>query len=117
MLFKEGLLTWLRRVALRVFVFNSLLALSQFPVFAAASVTLTWDPSPDATVTGYRIYYGVASRSYTNIVDAGDATSITISNLVEGVTYYFAATAYNVLGMESEFSDEVSYTVPSTAGN
>ncbi|MEK6598397.1 MAG: Ig-like domain-containing protein, partial [Gemmatimonadota bacterium] len=80
-------------------------------------MTLTWNPSADSNVTGYRIYYGVASRTYTNIVDVGGATSVTISNLVEGVTYYFAATAYNVLGMESDYSGEISYTVPSAAVN
>ncbi|MDW8308642.1 MAG: fibronectin type III domain-containing protein, partial [Verrucomicrobiales bacterium] len=78
----------------------------------AASVTLTWNPSPDPNVIGYRIYYGVASRVYTNVVDVGNVTTATISNLVEGVTYYFAATAYNILGMESDFSEEVAFTIP-----
>ena len=117
MLFKEGSFTWLRRVALSVFVFTGLLAFSQFTVVAAGNVTLTWNPSADSNVIGYRIYYGAASRNYTNVVDVGGATNVTISNLVEGVTYYFAATAYNVLGMESDYSGEISYTVPSTAVN
>ena len=29
----------------------------------AASVTLTWDPSSDPNVAGYKIYYGTASQS------------------------------------------------------
>jgi hypothetical protein len=78
----------------------------------AAQVTLVWNASSDPNVTGYDIYYGVASRSYTNKIDVGNTTNATISGLVEGVTYYFAATAYNVLGIESDFSGEVSYTVP-----
>jgi hypothetical protein len=78
---------------------------------AAQKVTLAWNQSPDLNVIGYRVYHGAASRNYTNIVDVGNATSATISNLVEGATYYFAATAYNVLGMESEYSDEITYTV------
>lgn len=82
------------------------------PVQAGQSVTLTWDPSPDISVAGYKAYYGVASRTYTNMVDTGNATTITISGLIEGTTYYFAATAYNLLGTESVFSDELSYTVP-----
>jgi hypothetical protein len=91
--------------------------LTQSFTFATQSVTLAWDPSPDPTVVGYKVYYGVASLTYTNVIDVGDATSVTISNLVEGTTYYFAATAYNILGMESAFSAETVYTVPAGSGN
>jgi hypothetical protein len=84
---------------------------------AAQSVTLAWSSSADTNVVGYRIYYGVASRSYTNMIDVGDALTATVTNLVEGTTYYFAATAYNILGMESEYSDEVLYMVPTSGGN
>jgi hypothetical protein len=76
------------------------------------SVTLAWDPSPDSAVAGYRLYDGVASAAYTNVMDLGNATSGMVSNLVNGVTYYFAVTAYDTNGQESDFSDEISYTVP-----
>jgi len=81
-------------------------------VVGYVNVTIQWDPSPDATVTGYNFYYGVASRTYTNITDCGTATVITVTNLSSLTTYYFAATAYNVLGVESVFSDELVYTTP-----
>ncbi len=80
--------------------------------FAAGNVTLAWDASPDASVTGYRVYYGVATASYTNSAAVGNATSATLANLTDGVTYYFAATAYDAAGTESPFSNEASYTVP-----
>jgi hypothetical protein len=54
----------------------------------------------------------VASGTYTDMVNPGNATSVTISGLVAGATYYFAATSYDILGMESDFSNEASYTVP-----
>ena len=95
-----------------ILILISVLAVSQLPTFAAGSVTLTWNPSTDSNVTGYRIYYGVASHRYTNMVHVGKATNATISGLVEGATYYFAATAYSILGLESDFSNEASYTVP-----
>lgn len=90
------------------------LALLHNPVQAVQSVTVAWDPSPDLSVVGYKAYYGVASRTYTNLINVGTATRATIPGLVEGRTYYFAATAYSALGLESVFSDELSYTVPSS---
>jgi hypothetical protein len=89
-----------------------LFALLQNPAQAAQSVELSWTPSSDPTVVGYHTYYGVASRSYTNITDVGAATSVAIPGLVSGATYYFAATSYNILGLESDYSAEVAYTVP-----
>jgi hypothetical protein len=82
----------------------------------ANSVTLAWDPSPGGNITSYTIYFGPASGVYTNSIDVGTATSATISNLVAGATYFFAATATDSSGLESEFSNEVSYTVPSVSG-
>jgi hypothetical protein len=79
---------------------------------AAADVTFGWEPSADPSVVGYNIYYGTVSQVYTNKVSTGNMTMATISNLVEGQTYYFAATTYDVLNQESVFSAEISYTVP-----
>jgi hypothetical protein len=84
----------------------------QLSAFATGSVTLAWNASTDPTVTGYNIYYGGASGSYTNEICAGNATNATISGLVEGTTYYFAATTYAASGVESPFSSEVSCQVP-----
>ena len=83
---------------------------------AASQVTLAWDRSNDSSVTGYNLYYGQASGTYTNVVPCGPATSIVISNLALGVSYYFAATAINEAGLESGFSSEVVYQSVSGAG-
>src|SRR5262245_3869223 len=73
------------------------------------AVTLGWDASTGEGVAGYRVYYGVASRSYTNVVDAGNKTSIQISGLSDTATYYFAVTAYNTLMLESDPSSEITF--------
>jgi len=87
------------------------------PAQALPSVTLAWNPSPDPSVVSYKVYYGVASHTYTQVVDAGKSTNATLSGLVAGVTYYFAVTAYNSLGLESSYSNEVGYTVPANTLN
>ena len=77
------------------------------------SATLAWNPGvPSTDVAGYFIYYGVSTRSYTNRLDAELGTNGTVSNLVAGTTYYFAATAYTTSGLESDFSDEVVWQRP-----
>ena len=83
------------------------------PLLHAASVTLAWNQESDPSVVGYRIYQGVASRTYTNVFDS-PCCEISTSNLVNGVTYYFAATAYTAGGLESGYSAEVAYTPGST---
>ena len=50
-------------------------------------------------------------RNYAFNYDAGNTNSYTISNLQAGNTYYFAATAYDAYGNESDFSAEISHVV------
>jgi hypothetical protein len=73
-------------------------------------LTLTWDSSPSPEIVGYRLYYGTASGDYTNSIATGNLTATTVSGLSAGVTYYFAVTAFTADGLESDFSNEVSYT-------
>ncbi len=77
-----------------------------------AKVNLAWDPSPDPAVVGYRIYYSERPGIYQHVLETGSETSATVVGLCPGVTYYFAATALNASGLESDFSNEASYTVP-----
>ncbi len=84
------------------------------PSAFAADVTLAWDPNTEADLAGYRLYYGTASGNYPTSVDVGKATLYKILGLFEGQTYYFAVTAYNTAGVQSGYSNEVSYTVPTT---
>jgi chitinase len=78
----------------------------------AGSVTLAWDAVPASDVAGHILYYGYRSGIYTVSVDVGTSTTAMLSGLDEGETYYFAATAYDVDGYESSFSNEVSFTIP-----
>lgn len=73
----------------------------------AANLTLAWDPNPEANLAGYKVHYGGSSRAYTNVIDVGLVTIRTVSNLLADATYFFALTAYNDLGAESAYSDEL----------
>jgi len=99
------------RVAL---AFGCLTFLVQNPALSA-NVSLAWNAS--SGVTGYKVYYGGASRAYTNSVNAGSSTTAVVSGLIAGRTYYFGATAVGTNGIESDFSNEISYTVPGGGGN
>jgi hypothetical protein len=76
------------------------------------SVTLAWDPDSGSTVAGYNVYYGSASRTYTNWVTVGNTPEGTVPGLNMGTTYYFTVTAVDASGLESDYSNEVAYTVP-----
>ena len=83
---------------------------------AGASVSLCWDPSTDPDVVGYSIYWGLASATYLDMTNVDVVTNATVAGLIPGTTYYFAATALDSLGLESDFSNEVVYQVPLGCG-
>ena len=91
-----------------------LVAIAQFLSGSAAgqSVSLAWDPSTDPTAAGYNVYYGGAAQYYTNVVPVGNVTTATISGLLPGNQYFLAVTEVDSLGLESAFSNEISYQVP-----
>lgn len=93
-----------------ILVFAALL-ISGVPA-RAADVTLAWDANAEPDLSGYKVYSGTASRSYSGSVDVGNWTRCVMGGLEPGRTYYFAAKAYNATGSESEYSSEVVYNVP-----
>lgn len=77
---------------------------------AQVQITLAWNPSPTPDVTGYSIYYGPATGTYNQVVRVGNTNTATIPDLIVGQTYYFVATAVDSSGLESGYSNEISYT-------
>jgi chitodextrinase len=103
---------WFRRAFFFLLGIGVCVAMAPFSAFAAGSVTLAWSPSISANVAAYKIYYGLASGVYNDSISAAGSTNATITGLAEGTTYYFAATAMDALGVESQFSNETTYSVP-----
>ena len=77
---------------------------------SSGSVTLAWTPSISTNVVSYNVYYGSASGIYSNVISVVGSTNATITGLVQGITYYFAARAVDSLGAESQFSGEIAYS-------
>jgi len=82
----------------------------------AGQATLTWNPNTESDLAGYKVHYGTASGNYTVHLDVHNVTTYTVTGLTNGQTYHFAATAYDASGFESGYSNQVSYTVPTTNG-
>lgn len=85
-----------------------------------ASTTLSWtaptlneDGTSLTDLAGYKIYYGRSPNSYSNQIriDNPSVTTYMVESLSVDTTYYFAATAFNTLGIESRFSSEATVTV------
>ena len=102
------------KVKCRALVLVLFSALATLPAMAQ-SVMLGWQPSPDPKAAGYNIYYGTTSHIYTSKVSVGNVTNVTISGLIIGDTYYFAATTYDSANQESGFSNEAVYANPTNA--
>ena len=73
--------------------------------------TSTQDNRPMADVAGYNIYYGTSAQRYAKVLDVGNVREYTLKDLPAG-TYYISVTSYDSAGNETEFSEEVTKTVP-----
>jgi hypothetical protein len=102
-----------------VLIFYFAVLLSAFNVYAG-DLTLEWDApttNTDGTtltdVAGYTLYYSTISGSYDHKIDVGNVTTYKITNLVEGINYYFVVTALDTSGNESESSNQLITTADS----
>lgn len=89
---------------LRRLAFAALAAMLGITV-QAGQIQLAWDPVSGAT--GYRVYYGTQSGTYTASVTSSAATT-TVTGLQNCTTYYLAVKAFNAAGESAEFSNELS---------
>ena len=77
------------------------------PDAVISNVKLAWDPNPEQNLSGYNVYYGRVSGSYSRLV------TVTLTTATIGVrgskTTYFAVTAFDANGLESDLSNEVQW--------
>jgi hypothetical protein len=77
-------------------------------------VLFTWDANIEDDLDGYKLYSGVESGEYGQIVKLGKVTShkAEFDGGDSGQKYYAALTAFDTKGNESDFSVEVTFVVP-----
>ena len=87
---------------------------------AAENINISWnspvmnmDDSPLTDLSGYKIYYGIESNVYTHSINVGNVTTYRANKFFAGNTYYFTVKAYDHIGNESPYSNEVSLTISS----
>ena len=70
-------------------------------------VTLVWNPNPEPNIAGYIVYYGRVSGNYSRLVTVTETTAMI--GVRGNRTVYFAVTAFDTNGLESDLSDEVHW--------
>jgi fibronectin type 3 domain-containing protein len=70
-------------------------------------LTLVWDRNPEPDIAGYKVYYGRVSGDYTQLVTVTNPRAKI--GVRGGIKTYFAVTAYNTAGVESDLSEEVHW--------
>jgi chitodextrinase len=85
------------------------------PAVSASNAVLGWNASGTPSVVSYRVYYGTSPGTYSQAfgtgLQAGSGTTYTVSNLASDRSYYFAVTAVDSSGNESEYSTEASLLI------
>lgn len=84
---------------------------------ASGSVRFAWDANSEADLAGYRLYMGTQSRVYSSAIPTGLTSTYQLTGLAAGATYYFALTAVNTAGLESDSTPELVYVVPPETTN
>lgn len=110
-------------------LFNIIIILSTIMATAhitkAGGVRIAWDANGEANLTGYYVYYSTNSPGE-EIIDQGGSPimvradqledpnkpTLKMTGLQGGQTYFVAITAFNANGVESDFSNMITYAPP-----
>ncbi|HET6277816.1 MAG TPA: fibronectin type III domain-containing protein [Candidatus Polarisedimenticolia bacterium] len=86
--------------------------------WAATEVILSWDANSESDLAGYRIRYGTSPGNHSmGVVQVPAGTTTTaITGLNAGLTYYFAAHAFDYANNESFPSNEIPAVPVTVAG-
>ena len=95
---------------------NGVAASDDDPTSSPSTAVLRWDAVTYPSPHGYRVYYSFESFKYIHelgkVIDVGNVTTHKIKGLTSGKRYYFAVTAYDAEGEESDSSNVVFKDIP-----
>jgi hypothetical protein len=80
------------------------------------AIELTWYPSQDRDVAGYKVWVSNAYDGTYESIGRTAQTRFVDDGAVNGVTYYYAVSAYDNTGNESALSKDVIYDTPRPEG-
>jgi len=95
---------------MKKFILQIKLFLIVLVILSPGTIFIQWQKNTELDLAGYKIYWGTQPQKYTNVKNVGQDTSVTIVHLRTG-HYYFAVTAYDTVGNESNYSEETVVTV------
>ena len=79
-------------------------------------VDISLDPNYENDVAGYNVYYAYSYNGKYTLIGSTEGTYYTDDGANNGTTYYYAVTAYDYNGNESELSPDVAYATPRPEG-
>ncbi len=80
-------------------------------------VDIYWDPNPERDVAGYNIYYSYSYDGKYTLIGTTQSTHFADAGANNGDTYYYAVTAFDYDGNESDLSKDVVYSTPRPQGS
>jgi fibronectin type 3 domain-containing protein len=87
-----------------------------YSVTGDGQVTLHWVRNSERDLAGYRVYIGPAYNGPYTPLNTTTSNTYVVNALTNGTTSYFAVSAYDDAGNESDLSTENIYDTPRPAG-
>ena len=79
-------------------------------------VDVYWDDNTERDLAGYNVYYSYSYHGDYELIGSTETNSFVDYGASNGVTYYYAVTAYDYNGNESDLSSDVVYDTPRPEG-
>ncbi|MCL4550228.1 MAG: hypothetical protein M1495_16870 [Bacteroidetes bacterium] len=79
-------------------------------------VDIYWDKNPERDVAGYNVYYAYSYNGKYTLIGTTQNTYFVDNGATNGTTYYYAVTAFDFNGNESDLSKDVIYDTPRPEG-